>query len=465
MVLLSWGSKAQIDTICLATRTNFATEMGYVEYFFWEEDTSGTLTTDPFSHLYFSNYEVVRNTRFESHFGNVGLPIIADQVKSFCAQQPRKNKQHKSHNATLVPLIRSNATRPCTIIYYRTPQNWITQKCGMVLYFNVLANGNIQFSHSSDTLQLACYSYKEFANNRYCVYTYWGINGKPTTQKIKTATGDDITASFEKKCSDQPLRFLIFANGYRGNAQEHFPSENKLFTKDVFYYWFKLDNRFAARLQPYLALYIDGSFSVRTSNHRSRLNFGRSLLRVMLTPKNKVATNQSRKLNMRPNSSGFYEREKAGQQAGNVFLLETKTLPNSTQIKDTIDIVCHSMGYAYTLGFLKAVTAQVVLGKIYIIAPENAAIDGFDWTQFQEVWQYGSNLNLPEQDPLRDQDGIAPQVAVKNIDQVLPTKGGRVYFPVDWPNKHFVHTHMIYSYDWIFDRIGPGMPGYVNRTF
>jgi hypothetical protein len=461
---------AQSSELCTIQRKNFESEMGMVNFLFWEEDSNGNIITDPFIHRYYSNYEVLRNTRHEASIGTIPLETIQQELIDFCLQRPTKNKQHKKRgiragSSEIIPLIRQKATKPCTIVYYRTEHNWISQKCGMVLYFNQFSNGNLQFSHSTDSLDLTTFNYKSKATNHYFVITVWDDNGKMQKQSLWSPSDGDITATLKNNCTVQPLRFLIFANGYRGNSKEKHPSENKIFSKDVFYYWFKLDNRFAARLQPTMAFYIDGSFSVRTSNHRSRFNFGKSLFQVLLTSPRKSGKYQTRKLNQKSNEAGFEQRKEAGRIAGNAFLLATKTLPASTQVKDTIDIVCHSMGYAYSLGFLSAIESQVVLGKMYIIAPENAGYDGFDWSKFQEVWQYGSNLNQPHEDPIRQQDGIAPQEAVKNLESLPAAQGGRVFIPSDWPNKHFVHSHMVYSYDWIFDRIGPGFPGYVQRGF
>ena len=148
-----------------------------------------------------------------------------------------------------------------------------------------------------------------------------------------------------------------------------------------------------------------------------------------------------------------------GRIAGKALLEALCNSPACQQTIDTIDIVCHSMGYAYALGLIEEIKNKVTFGKIYILAPENASADNVDWNLFEEVWQYGSNSD----DPLWEQDGIAPQTAVKGIENLHADKGGRLYFPVDWPLKNFIDSHQLYNYDWIFKRINKGEKGYISR--
>lgn len=122
------------------------------------------------------------------------------------------------------------------------------------------------------------------------------------------------------------------------------------------------------------------------------------------------------------------------------------------------------MGYAYAVGMIKALkTANVKFGRLYIIAPENPTADGEDWSMFEEVWQYGSNLDQPNRDPMWEQDGVAPQGPVKGIIG-LPnnkTDGGRVFIP-NGVKKDFLESHTISNYKWIFTTRTLGMSGYVK---
>jgi hypothetical protein len=59
-----------------------------------------------------------------------------------------------------------------------------------------------------------------------------------------------------------------------------------------------------------------------------------------------------------------------------------------------------------------------------------------------------------------EQDGVAPQCKIENID-LNPTKGGRVYIPPEL-KKGFVESHTIGNYGWIFTKI-TGQDGYVKK--
>ena len=120
------------------------------------------------------------------------------------------------------------------------------------------------------------------------------------------------------------------------------------------------------------------------------------------------------------------------------------------------------MGYAYSLGFIEELKGKVVFGKMYVIAAESACADSVDWNMFEEVWQYGSNLDQENPDPIWQQDGVAPQCKLKGIECLPPTKGGRAFIPKDWPKKNFIDSHQLYNYDWMFERIKKGEPGYIG---
>jgi hypothetical protein len=79
------------------------------------------------------------------------------------------------------------------------------------------------------------------------------------------------------------------------------------------------------------------------------------------------------------------------------------------------------------------------------------------------VWQYGSNLGQPDADPVWEQDGIAPQCPVKGIETLDKQKAGRIFFPKDWKRKNFIDSHMLYNYDWMFECIVKGQPGYIEK--
>ena len=143
------------------------------------------------------------------------------------------------------------------------------------------------------------------------------------------------------------------------------------------------------------------------------------------------------------------------------FLQFAKDSLKSNPRKDTLDIVCHSMGYAYMLGFLTQVDSIYNLGKILIIAPETPDFMGYDWNKFQEVWQYGSNLGEKKADVICMQDGIAPQGPVKNLENLAKEKGGRVFVPKH-ASRGFIFSHHLNWFDWFYT-IHPGDYGFFTR--
>ena len=253
-----------------------------------------------------------------------------------------------------------------------------------------------------------------------------------------------------------PKRVLLFVNGYRGYEREENESDNLVTTRDRYHYWYRLDDRFIDTLKPTESYYLDGSLSVKTSNHRNTIRFVKSYYFANHFVNRTDSLKKYKRLNVDPNPDGFYYRKEKGRIGGKALLLKL----HQNQ-KDTVDIVCHSMGYAYALGMIEEFKDRVFFGKIYILSPENGCQDGADWTQFQQAWQYGSNLDQPNPDPIWEQDGIAPQCEVKGM--IYDSTHGRVFIPKIWPKKNFIDSHMSYNYDWIFERIKKGEPGYIYR--
>jgi hypothetical protein len=251
-------------------------------------------------------------------------------------------------------------------------------------------------------------------------------------------------------------RVLIFINGYRHYKDEKNETDNLVTSKDRYHYWYKLDDRFIDTLKPSQYYYLDGSMSVKTSNHRSFIRFAKSWYLSNHLLNRKKGKQKFNRLNQQPNPEGFIYRKNKGRIGG-----KTLEMLLSNQVKDTLDIVCHSMGYAYALGIIESLTDKLVFGNIYILSPENASQDGADWSKFLQVWQYGSNLDQPNPDPLWEQDGIAPQCKVKGL--YFDQNHGRAFMPRIWPKKNFIDSHMPYNYDWIFDRIKKGESGYIER--
>ena len=273
------------------------------------------------------------------------------------------------------------------------------------------------------------------------------------------------------------------------------------------HYWEGLDTQFYRRLNSGTVFYADGHHSISTSNHRTMSEFIKSAKSTIHTlselqevgiryaggslvasvdiaeaiapkPLAQIISASARsvsnflnsgELNTSSNQAGFKERRKNGLIAAQslIYNLEKCKISARKQGKDLtiqkLDIVAHSMGYAYALGMVDVLKGKIPLGRFYIIAPENAEAGDINLNDFEEVWQYGSNLGESNADPLNQQDGVAPQTAVKGItDLQLKKKGGRAFIPKDEP-KGFLQSHSIGNYKWIFNKIVKGDNGYVNK--
>ncbi|MBK9285263.1 MAG: hypothetical protein IPM51_13260 [Sphingobacteriaceae bacterium] len=282
---------------------------------------------------------------------------------------------------------------------------------------------------------------------------------------------------------------LVFVNGYRPtvnfndgllipNLTEYVDTENKCEMGDCRGYWKGLDARFINRIGTKNVVYFDGHHSVKTSNHESVSSYlaGNILsdkirLLVKLDPIN-VANNykfDKSYLHTKENISGFKIREASGAIAASNLISKINTgdiIFNKE--KDTVDVVAHSMGYAYSVGLIKMLKiAGFKFGRYYILAPENACSGGVELNMFTEVWQYGSNLGMQNEDPPWLQDGVAPQCNVQGIGLNLPGfSSKRIEIPREVETKSYLGSHSIGNYYWIFNIknvAGTQGAGYVKK--
>lgn len=254
-------------------------------------------------------------------------------------------------------------------------------------------------------------------------------------------------------------RYLIFSNGYRGLHLDTLTTSNEIYAESPAGgmspagYWFDIDDTLISRFQPCTPLYIDGHHPVSTSMHRAK---GRSYWSWLVTRFGWVGRSNWG-FNDEPNEEGFKIRFDHGKQCGERFVSRFMENP----APDTLDMVCHSMGYAYALGFIETVSPYVVLGKILILAPESPGLQGMDWNKFQEVWQYGSDRFEKGADVTCRQDGVAPQCAVAGLETLEPGKGGRLFIPKG-AKKGFIRSHHLSYWDWFYD-IRRGDRGWFGR--
>ncbi len=455
------------ESLDSCNRLPFINTGGLVSYYFWEEDSNGVIVPGTLQKPGVQNVYVVNNPKKKLPKKKLNqtemIRLVTDFAESNHNYAVTTVKEDGETRKKHYPLLRYSAQQYGSMQAILKNDKWVFNVRKPVLYFSIWSNGSLTYSHSSDSVVMKTKNFVAPAFGQYIVNSFHNADGTISHQNVLTYTGEDVTNMFLFPCQAKAKRCLVFVNGYRGPLKDKDKSDNLVSTKDRYGYWYKLDNRFIDRTKPDAAFFLDANFSVSTSIHKSRLRFGRTFVRWYFSGNPKRVRKALRRAEKNTNPDGFNYRKEKGRIAGLAFLYSKCTGPNCLETKDTIDIVCHSMGYAYTLGFLETIEGKVVLGNCYIIAPENAAIDGFDWTKFQHVWQYGSNFDQEKPDALKYQDGVACQVCVKGLDSLPTTQGGRFFFPADWPNKQFIHSHMVYNYDWIFDRIEPGMPGYIGR--
>ena len=253
-------------------------------------------------------------------------------------------------------------------------------------------------------------------------------------------------------------------------------------------YWGETGKKFVKRINKNV-IYLDGHHSIVTSNHRlmasndvTEPSFAASYATCLLFC---PFTNFGCSLNTHPNGDGFHVRYWNGREAGweiwNKMVngsIDIALSADKTQITGKIDVVAHSMGYAYGKGVLDVLQQFLApgntFGNYYIIAPENARayteeeFDSYsyeiqqevvvDLGMYESVFQYGSDFN-PGGDPKCKQDGVAPQARVRG----LPNNNDNNIFIPDSEEKikSFRKAHSIDNYGWVFDRL-EGQKGFIK---
>lgn len=375
---------------------------------------------------------------------------------------------------------------------------WFVKQRERVLYFDVKLNDNtkkaqMRLASDNDSLILPDIDFAEFAQSHYTVLTFYQSNGKRIKQQVFNHLGFDITKKLQAE--DAAKRILLFVNGYRptslgrtfeenfadirNKGLEHPDSRNLIFNFDRYDYWnpwMRIDEQFQKRINPSDTYYADGHFSVSTSNHRSLISFTTNSMNYpkrCINPykhhcflaqkettgffgrKKEVSTFEL--LAVDANKKGFRKRREKGSIAGKNLLMMLNERPSRSH-NDTLYIVAHSMGYAYALGMLDELRGKINFGGFYIIAPENAKSGEVDPEEWEEIWQYGSNLFGKNPDPPCLQDGVAPQSRVKGLNA-----NSTVFIPESfYRRKGYFDSHFIGYYTWIFD-IPEGESGRIRQ--
>lgn len=395
-------------------------------------------------------------------------------------------------------LERTNQEEEGSEILIQKGEHWYMKRRKKVLYFDVRKDVTgswtlCKFRADSDSLIVSQQTYRKPAENHYMVFSYLNEDGSYDRQRIFNHRGADITEKLNLD-EDPAKRILVFVNGYRPTSIGHtfednfrdirakgleFPeSSNYVFNFDRYDYWRpwqQIDIRFQSRINPSETFYADGHFSVSTSNHRSLLNF--STVSTVYPKRCADAEHHTCQqvrstgtrwfgsalrptadlLPSKPNKPGFNYRRSKGKIAGKNLLQMLNELPNRSE-NDTLFIVAHSMGYAYTLGMLDELKGKINFGDCYIIAPENAASGKINPGDWQNVWQYGVDHQRYKHNAPCMLDGVAPQVQVNGLH-----RRQRVFIPDEHYRRHgFFDSHFIGFYTWIFN-LEPYQAGYIPQ--
>ena len=248
-----------------------------------------------------------------------------------------------------------------------------------------------------------------------------------------------------------------------------------------------IDDSFKRALKASYTFYANGHMGIYTSNHSDMLSFTKSMessysaaylshealnllklifpsmISISVEFKNCFHVPSCVILDETPNEPGFNIRREEGRIAGIMFLdaLKSKKVRYNLEGKiiDTLDVICHSMGFAYAIGMIEELRSKIAFGRFYIIAPENASSGLVNLSEWQDkgVWQYGSDELTYRNTQPWILDGIAPQTAAKGLYTF-----NRAFIPQDQDiPQDFMKSHQIKYYDWIFTRLSTDK-GYVE---
>ncbi|MCE2712210.1 MAG: hypothetical protein LW688_06680 [Cryomorphaceae bacterium] len=428
-------------------------------------------------------------------FGSIDKGLSQFEVKSgvlkeLTQQDIAKFSSFVSRGETF---SKRSSKRQLSQVFYLKNGNWYLKKRKRVLYFDAVLKGDsvISLKHTRDSDLLELKKVQKKVTSHYIVVTYRDEAGTFIEQKVFNHPGVELTDKIQ--LPDPPKRILVFINGYRpvtsGHDFESFFSDlekkgiespnsgNLIYSNDRYEYWNrwnKIDSRFKSRINPSDTYYADGHFSVETSNFGSILNFTtvatvypkrcpnpkkHTCYHIKMLNNSPLGNQYTYTFDLLKNSfnrKGFKLRVKNGKIAGRNLLQALNEFPNGST-NDTIFLVAHSMGFAYSLGMIQELREKINFGGFYIIAPENASCGRVTPSEWQEIWHYGVNFDPGKEDPPCLQDGIAPQYPIKGLTQY------RAFFPKDlYRKKGFYMSHFVGNYTWILD-IPKGQKGYIRQ--
>lgn len=440
--------------------------IGLTSYYFWEEDSLGIIRNGAVEKPYLQNFNVIIGRELSAKEQQTKLKHVIRGIADFVednSNRQRRSRNFKNNDSLTFPFFRTSSDATGSILYIRHEGKWIFKIRKNVIYFEYDEKNQLRFKSAKDSIVLPTLGVNMPTIGQHTVFSYWskdpatGIRSI-TRQEIWNYAGENVTEFFTSSNSLSPQRILVFSNGYRGVSKNWDPTDNLVTNFDRYWYWQSFDDTLIARFKPDEKWYINGSMGVSTSTHRSMGGFGISYVAAKCFPWTKKSKFL---LNQKENFIGFETRKQEGRIAGKAFIQQRNTFPSTNNCKDTVDIVCHSMGYAYVLGFIEEVKSSVIFGRFVIISPEGACTDNPEWSLFKSAWQYGSAFN--DGSPVSEQDGVAPQCLIKGIDTCDPCCFGKITTPEEWSKKGFRESHEIPHIRWVFEAIPIDNPAYIRR--
>lgn len=369
-------------------------------------------------------------------------------------------------------------------LFVKANGKWMLKRRRNVLYFDQYErDGNVyyKFIKDSDSLIVSSKAYAEKAESHYVVINYLEKE-KLKNQRVFNHLRVEITPKLN--LPNPKKRILLFVNGYRPTANgnsfeatfdsiikkglEHTNSTNLIYDYDRYNYWEswnEINKRFQSKINPAETFYADGHFSVETSNHRSLVDFttlSQNYPKRCKNPRSHICQDVEgemtyKSFNLKSNKAGFAERRKNGRIAGRNLYQMLNEIPNLSK-DDTLYIVAHSMGYAYSLGIIDELRGKINFGGFYIMAPENAEAGSVRMSEWSEIWQYGSDFDENKFKSPCLLDGIAPQTKAGGL-----ISGHRAFIPdTDYNKKGFFDSHFVGYYTWIFS-LPEDEPGYIRQ--
>lgn len=390
-------------------------------------------------------------------------------------------------------LLFENDTTPSlgSQIFRKKKDEWYLQRNMPVLIFQLNHQNELKFKEGSNALTYRNDTLIRDVQNHFIKIERINDDDEVIAERIFNYQGKEIFST-EISVEKPGKKIVLFVNGYRSpfltsdefsrsvmlkrileNKTEIPRTNDKINSFDIFEYWNpwdRFDERFIAKLQPHEVYYADGHHPIRTSNYGltnipsyislinnlgdlSYFYFAASNYPGVCSDLNKHSCkyvtlpnigvkNTWELLPSYINYSGFNERRTSGVIAGKNLAQLMNRDNTSIQPKDTLFIICHSMGFAYAQGIIESLRGKINFGGYYIFSPENPSAGRVNPLEWDEVWQYGSNENIDE----CLQDGIAPQKAIKGLEK------NRVFFPRSiYPKLGYTGSHFIGNFTWIFD--------------